>query len=206
LRRRGADAMLAFIRGGVMADERRDYAILVSLYMREEAEVMASALRADGIDAFVGNSQNAYFNWHYIIALGGLQVMVPRAKLEEARDAVRARIADAPAFYADDSETAPVRRRDRYKLWMVIGGYLGLVAFYEWADRAYQEQYERWYEQYWAAQAAPQDSQLSNSFPLPVSDPLLKDYCIDMPNDSVDARVDDEIRTVPCAEILQQAE
>jgi hypothetical protein len=39
-----------------MSDERRDYAILVRLYMREEAEVMASALRAEGIDAFIGNS------------------------------------------------------------------------------------------------------------------------------------------------------
>ena len=56
-----------------MADERLDYAVLISLLMREEAEVMASALRAEGIDAFLGNLHQASWNWGYVIAFGMVQ-------------------------------------------------------------------------------------------------------------------------------------
>ena len=185
-----------------MSDERRDYAILVQLYMREEAEVMASALRAEGIDAFIGNSQHAYFNWHYVIALGGLQVMVPRNRIDEAKAALRVRWQEA----AENPEGEPVKRRDRWKLWLVIGGYVSLTVFYYWANHAYQEQLQRWQDEYWAAQAGRREPILSFSEPPLASDPTLKDYCFDFPYDSVEARVDGEIRNVPCAEILQQLE
>ncbi|HEV7690230.1 MAG TPA: hypothetical protein VGO52_05385, partial [Hyphomonadaceae bacterium] len=72
-------------------DERLDYAVLISLMTREEAEVMACTLRADGIDAFVGDTNHAGMNWFYLIALGGLQVMVPRVRLAEAKEALRER-------------------------------------------------------------------------------------------------------------------
>jgi hypothetical protein len=101
-----------------MAEERRDYAILISLYMREEAEVMASALRAEGIDAFVGNRHHANVDWGWVIALGGMQVFVPRAKLAEAREAIRARLRDVAGNPDQDAE--PTKRRDRWKVWTVI--------------------------------------------------------------------------------------
>lgn len=101
-----------------MAEDRRDYGILISLYMREEAEVMASALRAEGIDAFVGNRHHANVDWGWTIALGGMQVFVPRAKLQEAKDVIRARLKEAAE--APDPEAEPTRRRDRWKVWAVI--------------------------------------------------------------------------------------
>ena len=54
-----------------MEDEWRGYAVLVSLATREEAEVMASALRADGIDAFASLNNHQGMTWLYTLALGG---------------------------------------------------------------------------------------------------------------------------------------
>jgi hypothetical protein len=107
-----------------MIEERRDYAVLVSLMMREEAEVMAGALRADGIDAFIGNTNHSGINWFYLIALGGLQVMVPRARLADAKQAVRERILENADAFPEDQ----VQRRDRWKMWMTIAGYFLLWA------------------------------------------------------------------------------
>lgn len=107
-----------------MAEERRDYAVLVSLMMREEAEVMAGALRADGIDAFIGNTNHAGINWFYLIALGGWQVMVPRMRLADAKEAVRERLRE----HADDYPEDRVERRDRWKMWATIAVYFGLWA------------------------------------------------------------------------------
>lgn len=101
-----------------MSGEQRDYAILISLSMREEAEVMASALRAEGTDAFVGNRHHANVDWGWTIALGGMQVFVPRAKLQEAKEAIRTRLKDAAE--TPDPEAEPTRRRDRWKVWAVI--------------------------------------------------------------------------------------
>lgn len=104
--------------GAVERDAGQDYAILISLYMREEAEVMASALRAGGIDAFVGNRHHANVDWGWTIALGGMQVFVPRAKLAEAREAIRSRLKEAAE--APDPHAEPTKRRDRWKVWVVI--------------------------------------------------------------------------------------
>jgi hypothetical protein len=99
-----------------LSDERRDYAILVRLYMREEAEVMASALRAEGIDAFIGNRHHANVDWGWTIALGGLQVMAPRDRIDDAKAVLRARWQEA----TENPEGEPVKRRDRWKVWLVI--------------------------------------------------------------------------------------
>jgi hypothetical protein len=107
-------------RGARVSDERRDYAILISLAMREEAEVMASALRADGIDAFVGNDYHANNDWWSTLAQGGLQVFVPRLKLVAARDAMRDRIALADVLPAQEQS----RRRDRWKAWILALWYV----------------------------------------------------------------------------------
>lgn len=101
-----------------MDAEQRDYAILVSLLMREEAEVMASALRAEGIDAFVGNRHHANVDWGWTIALGGMLVFVPRARLQEAKEVIRGRIREAAD--TPDPEAEPTRRHDRWKIWAVM--------------------------------------------------------------------------------------
>ncbi|MEQ1780488.1 MAG: hypothetical protein ABMA14_03950 [Hyphomonadaceae bacterium] len=96
-----------------MSEERLDYAILISLAMREEAEVMASALRAEGVDAFVSAIS---YNWHMTLAFGGVQVFVPWAKVDEAKQVIRERIKEAAAH----PEGEAVGRRDRWKLWTVL--------------------------------------------------------------------------------------
>lgn len=101
-----------------MDAERRDYSILISLLMREEAEVMASALRAEGVDAFVGNTHHANVDWGWTVALGGMQVFVPTNKIDEAKGLIRARLKEAAD--TPDPEAEPTRRRDRWKAWAVI--------------------------------------------------------------------------------------
>jgi hypothetical protein len=99
-----------------VSDERRDYAILISLAGREEAEVVAAALRADGIDAFIGNSNHAYVEWLLVPALNGLQIFVPRPRLAEAKDRLRERIKEN----AEHKDGELVRRNDQWKMWLGI--------------------------------------------------------------------------------------
>jgi hypothetical protein len=105
-----------FIVEGMMTDERRDYAVLISLATREEAEVAAAALRADGIDAFIGNSNHAYTDWFTVLALNGLQILVPSSKLPAARQMLRERLIENAQVEFDE----PVERRDRYKVWLTL--------------------------------------------------------------------------------------
>lgn len=99
-----------------MSDEQCGYAVLISLATREEAEVAAAALRADGIDAFISNSNHAYADWLNLLALNGLQIFVPSSKLVEARQALRDRIQENAQVEFDE----PVERRDRYKIWLTL--------------------------------------------------------------------------------------
>ena len=101
---------------GTLSDERLDYAVLISLATREEAEVMAGALRADGVDAFVGNANHATANWFYTLAFGGLQVLAPRNRLDDARALIRERLRDNAEAYPEEK----VSRRDRWKLWVIV--------------------------------------------------------------------------------------
>ncbi|HEX5007079.1 MAG TPA: DUF2007 domain-containing protein [Hyphomonadaceae bacterium] len=106
--------------------ERRDYEVLISLASREEAEVAAAALRAEGVDAFVGNAEMANMHWGTVQAMGGLQIMVPARMLSEARTILRDRVNEA----ADDDEAAydPSKRKDRWKAWVLLIWVLGPVA------------------------------------------------------------------------------
>jgi hypothetical protein len=123
-------------------EERLDYAMLISLMTREEAEVMAGALRADGIDAFLGNTNHAGINWFQLVALGGLQVMVSRARLADAKEAVRDRLRE----HADDHPEDRVRRGDRWKLWVTVIGYLLLGWTAAFLTQYYSEQvYQGYY-------------------------------------------------------------
>ena len=183
-----------------MADERLDYAILISLAMREEAEVMASALRAEGIDALVGNGQHINSDWHLTLALGGVQVLVPRQKLEEAKVTLGALLDEARAH----SEDEPVGRRDRWKLWAVIGVYTGLPALLALVAMAWPapdvqevvtpEPTAREAEVYFAA---PED--LSEHEQRGV----LRDYCRDRPNHTVISREDGMGYVTPCPDVMR---
>ena len=181
-----------------MSDEPRDYAVLISLYMREEAEVMASALRAEGIDAFVGNAHHANVDWGWTIALGGMQVFVPRSRIDDAKSAMRARWKEA----SENPEGEPVKRRDRYKAWLVIGGYLGTVVFYNWASQAYQEQEQRFVEEYFAEQATPALFSAPTDLSAAEREAVLLDYCVDFPWHRVSAPGDRLGDIVQCADIL----
>jgi hypothetical protein len=111
--------------GGRVSDQKLDYAVLISLYTREEAEVMAGALRADGIDAFLGNTNHAGLNWFYLIALGGIQVMVPHARLADAKAAMRERVKENADAFPEDRAV----RRDRWKLWLILAWLCGPLVF-----------------------------------------------------------------------------
>jgi hypothetical protein len=112
--------------GSMAPEDRRDYAVLISLATREESEVAAAALRADGIDAFIGNSNHAYVEWLLTPALGGLQILVPRAQLADAKSFLRERIRES-----SEMEAAEVAvRRDHWKGWFSIALLLGPFAVY----------------------------------------------------------------------------
>jgi hypothetical protein len=124
-----------------MSDEWDDYAVLVSLYTREEAEVMASALRADGIDAFAENSNQQGMTWLYMLALGGLRVFVRRSQLEDARELVRERLREN----VDDAPEERVQRRDRWKVWLMAAGLYGINwywVFYDTMHWAPEDKYD----------------------------------------------------------------
>ena len=99
-----------------MSDGRRDYAVLISLATREEAEVAAAALRADGIDAFIGNSNHGAADWGLLPAMGGVQIMVPFLHLDEAKAALQERIKGDATAAMDEF----AGRRDRYKVWITL--------------------------------------------------------------------------------------
>ena len=180
-----------------MSEERLDYAILISLAMREEAEVMASALRAAGIDAFVSAIS---YNWHMTLAFGCVQVFVPWAKLDEAKQVIRERIKEAAAH----PEGEPVGRRDRWKLWAVIAAswglptLVGLLAMWmpagdsDFASAPIALPPER--VTYFAApdylNAAEQRL-------------VLRDYCLGNPNDMVISREDGMGYITPCSDVLR---
>lgn len=180
-----------------MADERLDYAVLISLSMREEAEVMASALRAEGIDAFIGNLHHATWDWGYVIALGGLQVLVPRQKLDEAKQVIRERISEAAA----NPEGEAVGRRDRWKVWAVILGTIGLNA------------YAYWYAQQELPVITYAPTEIETYVPAYFSAPetlteaaqhdVLRDYCLDNPDHTVISREDGMGYITPCSDILR---
>ena len=109
-----------------MSGGRKDYAVLTSLAMREEAEIAAAALRANGIDAFIGNSEMATMHWGTVQAMGGLQIMVPASRLTEAKDFLRERLSEA----AEDDEEGydPARRKDRWKAWVLLIWIAGPIA------------------------------------------------------------------------------
>lgn len=124
-----------------MADEWRGYAVLVSLYTREEAEVMASALRADGIDAFASPTNHQGMTWLYLLALGGVRVFVPGGQVEEARSLIRERLHENADAYPEER----VSRRDHGKIWLMAAALYGINWYWMFFDSMYwsaQDKYD----------------------------------------------------------------
>jgi hypothetical protein len=188
-----------------MMSDRQGYAVLVSLYTPEEAEVMASALRAEGIDAFVGNRHHANVDWGWTIALGGLQVMVPTDRFDDAKAAMRTRWREA----LENPEGDPVRRRDRWKVWLVMGAAWllpwGVMSTAHTLDSDMNMR---------AVQVSSDDfnrqarAQLSFSAPAGLRpaerEAALVDYCLDNPLDSAIAPAGPLGDVVQCADILRR--
>jgi hypothetical protein len=106
--------------------DAQGYAVLVSLYTREEAEVMASALRADGVDAFACPSNHQGMAWLYTLGLGGVRVFVPHEQIEESRALVRERL-------RENAEVEPeerVSRRDRWRVWALAAMLYGINGYW----------------------------------------------------------------------------
>jgi len=101
------------------------YALLTSMSTKEEADVAASALKADGVEAIVANQYAASVDWGAVAAMGGVQVMVPAWQLEHARGL----LADRRAEEDDDAESYdPARRRDRWKAQILAVWIVGPLA------------------------------------------------------------------------------
>jgi hypothetical protein len=72
---------------------------------------MALALRAESIDAFDVNRHHANVDLGWTMALGGLQVMAPTDRFDDAKAAMRTRRREA----LENTQGDPVKRRDRWK-------------------------------------------------------------------------------------------
>lgn len=187
------------------AEQPHGYAILISLAMREEAEVMASALRAEGIDAFTGNGLHVGADWHLTQALGGVQVMVPGARLEEAKAAIRARMREA-AENSEEADDAPVERRDRWKLWLVVAFALGvpvmIVFVVQWlmvvmAGNPPEAVSEA------APEVAPTYFAAPDNLTEAEQRAVLRDYCREHETESVVSREGGVGYITPCADIFR---
>lgn len=90
-----------------------------------------AALRADGVEAFLGNAYHDSVMAIGTHALGGLQVMVPSMQLAEAKALLAARRQQASGDDAwdDDAEDggAPRGRRDRWKAWLLALFFIGPI-------------------------------------------------------------------------------
>ncbi len=105
-----------------MEDGSNDYVLLLSLATREEAEVVAAAFRADGVDAFVERTNHLGMEWFYALALGGVRIFAPRSQAVESKQLIRERIEENANAFADE-RVAP---RDRWKIWLLIAWLYGL--------------------------------------------------------------------------------
>jgi hypothetical protein len=183
-----------------MAEERRDYGILVTYAMREEAEVAAAALRAEGIDALVSPGFHATYDWHLVQALGGLKVFVPWQKLEEARDVIRGRMRDAAEDRAVDPGEGRLQRRDRYKVWLVIAASFGMYGYAYWLNSGEAGEFV------YQAPTLPPGFFFAAPQHLKAADQtaVLLDYCKDFPWDRVRAPGVGSGEIVECADILAQ--
>ncbi|MEZ5939290.1 MAG: hypothetical protein R3C52_13915 [Hyphomonadaceae bacterium] len=111
-----------------MSNPEDGYSVLVSLATREEAEIAASALRANGVGAFVGNADMANMYWGAVQAMGGLQVLVPTSELAHARQVLSDQARAAAEDDEEDADYDPAKRRDRWKAWILLAWFVGPVA------------------------------------------------------------------------------
>ena len=166
---------------------------------------MALALRAESIDAFDVNRHHANVDLGWTIALGGLQVMAPTDRFDDAKAAMRTRRREA----LENTQGDPVKRRDRWKAWLVMGA----AWLLPWAVMSTAHMLDSDMNMQ-AFQASFDDfnrqgrAQLSVSAPAGLRPALREatfvDYCLDNPWESVSAPGDPLGDVVQCADILHR--
>lgn len=121
------------------------YSTVSSFSTLEEANIAAAALRAGGVPASLGNEHSATTNWTTIMAMNGIQVMVPTSMLAQARSVLNERAAwgSQDAEDPEDEPYEPPRRKDQWKarillLWLLgpIVVLWGISAFRNWTGIA----------------------------------------------------------------------
>lgn len=100
-------------------------------YSQPEALVCKSALEAAGIPVLIHSRETGAVAGHMMVALGGMQVMVPAAAEEEAR-AILEQAASVPADDPLPESTAFQQAPIRNSLWIVCGWMLGMIYMPTW--------------------------------------------------------------------------
>jgi hypothetical protein len=120
--------------------------------------------------------------------------MVPRNRIEDAKAAMRARWHEA----VENPEGEPVRRRDRWKVWLVIGLVLGMNGYAFWLGSVQTQApvYEVRVGRVETFFAAPNDLAIEDQ------EAVVLDYCLDNPSHRVVAPGSDYGKTTECADVL----
>ena len=69
------------------------------------ADIVRGRLEAEGIPAILGNRHLVTAEWMYSQAVGGVQIMVPRVQVDEAREIIA--LIDSGSFANIDEELIP---------------------------------------------------------------------------------------------------
>jgi len=73
-------------------------------YSLPEAQIVASRLRAAGFEPLIQGGHHASVSPHYLVALGGIQILVPAQEAAPATELVSAAIASAGIPATPESE------------------------------------------------------------------------------------------------------
>ena len=91
----------------------------------ESALVLTNFLQFHGFDARLDNAGHAAVDWGIVPALGGIAIRLPRAQVDEARQALRAALNEADAISVTDYQRRT--RRKRLLAYSMLGIYFGLI-------------------------------------------------------------------------------
>jgi len=117
-----------------------DLSVLLTVASLDEANLIASSLRAVGIPAWVEGAHMAGLYWHAQCGLfpKGIRVLVPMAHLADAESVVATRHEDPDAILEDDLPDPDVPRQLLKRArWITLGMVLFMCAGPIWAILAY---------------------------------------------------------------------
>ncbi len=121
---------------GLSEPSSNDWVVVDNFIDVIHADIVRGRLEAEGIPAILGNRHLVTAEWLYSQAMGGVQIMVPREQVDEAREIIS--LIDSGSFASLDEElrqedlcsvcgTALVRKTSlSWKLAMFIGHFLFL--------------------------------------------------------------------------------